>query len=616
MHTESQTELTPRRRSQLQTVAVSLSALALTVVMTGCATGLGSNGFGVGQQVASVRVSGSVHGGQQPIKGASVQIYAVGTTGVGSASTPLLTTPATTGDGGYFSIPAGAYDCVNPAATEIYLVASGGDPTNGANNYNNTSINMVAALGKCSDVIANPQFINVNELTTVATAYALAQFTTSVTAIGAATAYDTGLVNAIATAKELVGTGSGLAPGNVAAGEVVPATEINTLGNILASCVNTSDGSSSPCNALYSATSASDTFGAAVAMAKNPGGAAITNLIMLNAGPAPFQPTYSVQPNDFSLAVKYTGSFSTPYGIAIDASGSTVTELGPGGSLLAAPTATNLFGAQGVAIDRTGNVWVANTAGNSVIEFPVSGGTVGTPSIYSGVTAPTAIALDSAGNAFVANFNGNSVTKLSSTGTPAAGSPFTGSGNITVPSGIAVGPSGSVYVTSGNGTVVALNNDGSYNASLNDTALQGPLFVAVDTTGKIFTSGSTTGAAVAGAVGEYTTAGAVSAASPVASGVSTPYGIATDGVSAWVANSIASGSLAQLAYGSATAASPAAGFHAADTQNSVAALNTPVGVAVDASGNVWTANSGDNTVTKFVGLAAPVKTPLAANVGP
>jgi len=45
-------------------------------------------------------------------------------------------------------------------------------------------------------------------------------------------------------------------------------------------------------------------------------------------------------------------------------------------------------------------------------------------------------------------------------------------------------------------------------------------------------------------------------------------------------------------------------------------LNAPAGVAVDASGNVWTANSGDNSVSKYVGLASPAVTPIAAAVGP
>ena len=56
-----------------------------------------------------------------------------------------------------------------------------------------------------------------------------------------------------------------------------------------------------------------------------------------------------------------------------------------------------------------------------------------------------------------------------------------------------------------------------------------------------------------------------------------------------------------------TGCSPAGGF---------GSLNAPIGVAVDSSGAVWTANSGSNMLSKFIGIAAPVITPLAANVGP
>jgi DNA-binding beta-propeller fold protein YncE len=42
-----------------------------------------------------------------------------------------------------------------------------------------------------------------------------------------------------------------------------------------------------------------------------------------------------------------------------------------------------------------------------------------------------------------------------------------------------------------------------------------------------------------------------------------------------------------------------------------AGLGAPFAVAVDASGNLWVTNSnGANTVTVFIGLATPVKTPL------
>jgi hypothetical protein len=41
-------------------------------------------------------------------------------------------------------------------------------------------------------------------------------------------------------------------------------------------------------------------------------------------------------------------------------------------------------------------------------------------------------------------------------------------------------------------------------------------------------------------------------------------------------------------------------------------INSPTGVAVDGSGNVWVLTGGNySTLTEFVGVAAPVTTPLA-----
>ena len=37
-------------------------------------------------------------------------------------------------------------------------------------------------------------------------------------------------------------------------------------------------------------------------------------------------------------------------------------------------------------------------------------------------------------------------------------------------------------------------------------------------------------------------------------------------------------------------------------------------MAIDGSGNLWVANFTGNTLTEFVGLAAPVVTPIAAGV--
>lgn len=331
----------------------------------------------------------------------------------------------------------------------------------------------------------------------------------------------------------------------------------------------------------------------------------------------------SVQPNDFTVALSYNagGGLATPYGIAIDASGNawitnetgtTVTELSPTGSVLATPTATGLVGAQGIALDNANNVWVANTAGNSVVKFALTGGAVTATSVFTagGIDGPTAIASDGT-NVFVSNINGNSVTELNTSGTPSGASPITGNG-ITSPTGIAIGGnSADIYVTSGNGSVVHLSNSGVYKSTLTDNTLQGPMAVSYDLSSlHVFVSGSTTGTSVTGALAEFvdtngSSSGTASTVSPVTSGLTSPSGIATDGTSAWVANSSTSGSLARFNYGSSTPASPATGF---------GSLNTPVGVAVDPSGSVWTTNSGNNTVSQFIGLAAPVSTPIAANV--
>jgi streptogramin lyase len=620
----------------LRSSAFAAAALGLATLLAGCATGL-SSGSGSTAVPASptIHLTGQVFGGQQPVNGSTIQLYTVGVTGLKSASSPLLynTNPVVTSDvNGSFSI-TGDYNCnatapETAAGTQVYITATGGDPSPGVVNSNLT---MMAALGSCATLLANANstFIIINELTTVAAAYALAPFATDATHIGATGANPSGLVNAFTNAAVLVNTSTGTATGaNLPAGVTVPVTELNTLGDIISACVNTASGSpSSSCSTVQTATSATDTFAQALAIAKNPGAAAIVALYQVPAGiSAPFTPDYTTAPKDFSVAVNTTvaGNLSTPYAVAIDASGNAwvanegsnkLVEVSPSGALSASSALAGYYGAQGVAVDPTGNIWLAATAANNVYKLTFTGAAVTASTSYNTtLSGPSAIAIDNQGNAWVANFNGASVTKLSNADALLA--TYTGTANdITVPSGIAIDTSGNVLVTSGaSGSVIELSDAGAQINTLTDSALQGPLSLAIDTANAnhVFVSGSTTSqTTVTGVVSEFQlnqgSTPSVAAASPVSSGLATPVAdIATDGTSAWVANSVASGGLAQLAYGSATSTSPAGGF---------GTLNTPVGVAVDSSGSVWTANSGDNTLSKFIGLAAAVTTPIAVNVG-
>jgi sugar lactone lactonase YvrE len=620
---------TPRplnfQTTPLRASALAAASLGLAAVLSGCAGNMPSN-FGIATTTSgsATHITGVVHGGQNPVSGAAIQLYTVGTTGLKSASTGLISSPPLSGSDGSFNI-TGLYNGCNgaTAGTEVYLVATGGNPGGGTN----ANLSLAAALGSCATLYANAATttLNVNEVTTVAAAYALAPFASDFQHIGASGSFPTGLLNAFSNATVLASNTNGTAGGdNLPTGVTVPITELNTLANIIAACVNSQGtaGNSSACNSIFGATGTTDTFSAALAIARNPGASAVTALYNLSNASAPFQPsmTASSAPNDFSVAVSIANAnLATPYGIAIDGSGNawvtnesgtTISEFSTTGAALNSIAPTGLVGAKGIAVSRGGVVWVANTAGNSAYALTFTNGTLSNtatfPATSFSLSAPSAVAVDYGGNAYFTNFNGNSVTGISAAGSLIA-SPYTGNSSITVPSGIALDTTGNLYVTSGSGSIVELTHAGAYSATLNDGTLQGPVSVALDTSNRVLATGFTTGTSMTGALSEFS-GGTPASASPTTYGLTSPASVATDSSNfIWVANSTATGSLFKFSYGATQPAFPLAGF---------GSLNLPIGVALDSAGSIWVTTSGSNTVTKFIGLAAPVITPLAANVGP
>jgi len=261
------------RQNAVRVSGYPIAATLVAALLCGC----GSNGSSVGTVaggVQLVRFNGTVHGGQQPISGATIQLYSVGTTGTASTATPLIASTVTTNANGAFSI-TGTYSCAS--ATQVYLVATGGNSGAGSN----PSISEMAALGACS-ALTPSTFINMNELTTIAGVYALAPFMADYAHIGASGSNPTGLVNAFNTANLLVSSGTG-APSTVPAGMTLPITRMNTLANIVASCINTSSASSPYCSSLFAVTGATETIGATLAIAQNPGSSTTTGLFSLTS---------------------------------------------------------------------------------------------------------------------------------------------------------------------------------------------------------------------------------------------------------------------------------------------------------------------------------------------
>ena len=98
-------------------VLLGVMLIAMTLALV---TGCGSSG----SVTPPVAIAGSVQGGHGPVSGASVQLYAASSGGLGSASTPLLQNAVASDSNGNFSIPAG-YSCPSPSSA-VYVVATGG----------------------------------------------------------------------------------------------------------------------------------------------------------------------------------------------------------------------------------------------------------------------------------------------------------------------------------------------------------------------------------------------------------------------------------------------------------------------------------------------------------
>ncbi len=186
---------------------------------------------------SATRSRGRLHGGQQPVVGASVQLWAVGTTRNGSGPTPLLAQPAVTDSGGNFSIPA-TYVCPSGSSL-VYLTGTSGNPGL-AGAVNNAALALMAALSRCGDP-NGPAFVDIDEVTTVAAVTAFAPYMTAIDHVGSADPLQ--MVAAFHLANSLANPSAGSASGlALAGGLAAPIAQINTLSDLLAACVNTSGG--------------------------------------------------------------------------------------------------------------------------------------------------------------------------------------------------------------------------------------------------------------------------------------------------------------------------------------------------------------------------------------
>ena len=566
--------------------------------------------------------SGKVMAGQAPVIGASVQVYAAGRTGNGSAPTAMLPVPLVTDVNGAFSVPA-SFTC--PYSNSIlYAVARGGKA--GTSGTVNSGIVLATILGQCNSLTGSPSFV-INEATTVATALAMQPFLSTGGNIGATSTNSSGIVLAAATVANLVNTTTGSAPGAYfPATGTAPTARINSLANLLNACVASTGASSTSCTSLYAATKVSttvpiNTLDAAMNLVRQPG-ANVATLYTLSQASAAYSPALTTAPQDWTVFVTYTGGgMSDPSALSIDSTGKVwVANYFGVGSLFtntgspvfaSGITGNNLGSSYGGAVDVNDVEWIANEEGGGGIgSITLLNNTGASPAVYTsgGLDFPISVAFDTSGVAWVVDYGNSSLTLLNNAGSPLSGASGYTAKNFVFPVAVAVNSKCNGYIAnSSSNTITKVFADGSNFADFNVGS--GPTAIAVDGSDNAWVANY-----YGNSIGLVTAAGSVLSGTGgyTGSGLNHPQGIAIDGAgTAWIANYRAS-DITELA--GANAATPGAPLSPANGLAGDSGLIEAFGLAIDAAGNVWVTSFGTNTLVEFVGLAAPVKTPLLGPV--
>ena len=152
----------------------------------------------------------------------------------------------------------------------------------------------------------------------------------------------------------------------------------------------------------------------------------------------------------------------------------------------------------GVAVDSSGNVYVADMFNNRIQKFSPAGtllnnwGTVGSGD--GQFSYPSDVAVDSSGNVYIADHGNHRIQKFSSNGTFLGkwGISGSGDGQFNLPMGVAVDSSGNIYVADElnnriqkfSSTWTLLEKWGSYGSG--DGQFNHPVGVAVDSSGNVY----------------------------------------------------------------------------------------------------------------------------------
>lgn len=375
--------------------------------------------------------------------------------------------------------------------------------------------------------------------------------------------------------------------------------------------------------------------------------------------------------------------FHEPEGIAVDSSSNlyvadtwnhTIRKITPAGAVTTLAGLAGNFGSangtgtnaqfyepQGITVDSSGNVYVADTGNNIIREISPAGavttlagaagdfGSVDADGTNAVFYSPEGISVDADDNLYVADAFNNTLREVTPAGavtTIAGAAGIFGSAEGTNasaqfwnPEGILVNPTNNslLYVAdTGNSTIRQLSVSGTNwvsstlagSASIGANNATGgaarffwPVSVAMDASSNIYVAD-----AANNTIREITPAGAVStiagspgiagsADGPAASALfDSPEGVAVDASGNIFVSDTGNGAIREISAGTvSTLAGSAGNFGGADGTNSTAEFFQPEGIAVDGSDNVFVADTFNHTIRQIT--AAGVVTTLAGTAG-
>ena len=246
----------------------------------------------------------------------------------------------------------------------------------------------------------------------------------------------------------------------------------------------------------------------------------------------------AAQTAHFTASISPIGNgILAPYGVALDASGNVFVAdngnhaikeiLAAGGYTTVNTIVTGSYSPAGIAVDQSRNVFFTDLHDNSVKEILASGGYATVNTIATGFSSPAGVVVDTGENLFVADAGNGRVVELlaSNSYSNPVTLGFNGRANFLYPTSIALDSNGNVFVADFDGNSIdeipVSNNYMSVTPIGNGSA---PWGVAVDRNGNIFFTERNTGT-----LKEITVSSNYALINVVAGGFNSPFGVGVDG---------------------------------------------------------------------------------------